>query len=176
MLKALKQLFSRDTTGSSGVCLAIWRVAYPLIIMSASHTIMQFCDRKFLAYNSTEDVAVALPSGILLFTHFSFFVVTVFFTSALVAQHFGNYDRQACVSAAWNGFYFALGAAVVILFVLPWIGIAIINNSGHPTELIFRERSYFIALIPSGAFMLNYRVGRRRRHHSIFRRILLINE
>ncbi|MCF6175783.1 MAG: MATE family efflux transporter [Victivallaceae bacterium] len=153
MIKSLEKLFSKDTAGAGGGYLVIWRVAYPLIIMSASHTIMQFCDRKFLAYNSTEDVAAALPGGILSFTLFSFFMVTVFFTSALVAQYFGNDDRKACVSAAWNGFYFALGAAVIILFLLPWIGVAIINNSGHPAELIARERSYFITLIPSGAFI-----------------------
>jgi len=135
-----------------GGYLEIGRVAYPLIVMGASHTVMQFCDRKFLAMNSTEDVAAALPAGILSFALFAFFMITTSFTSALVAQHHGNRDPAACVRAAWSGFHFALAAAVLIVLVLPWLGLAIIGAAGHPPELLARERSYFIALIPSGAF------------------------
>jgi MATE family multidrug resistance protein len=131
----------------------IWRIAYPLIIMSASHTVMQFCDRKFLAMNSTEDVSAALPAGILTFTLFAFFMVTVNFTSALVSQHYGNNDKKACVRSVWNGFYFALFSAFIIIFIVPWIGLAVIDNSMHEPEILRRERLYYIALIPGGAFV-----------------------
>ena len=131
----------------------IWRVAYPLVIMSASHTIMQFCDRKFLAMNSTIDVAAALPAGILSFTLFSFFMVTVNFTAALVSQYFGDRNREACVRAVWNGFYLALAASLLIVLVIPWLGLHIIDISGHGPEVISRERAYYISLIPSGAFV-----------------------
>lgn len=147
---------SADTpipSSHEGGYLEIWRVAYPLIIMCASHTVMQFCDRKFLGMNSTEDVAAALPGGILSFTLFSFFMVTVNFTSALVSQHFGNKDREACVRVAWNGFYFSLLAALLVVAVLPWLGLAIINFAGHPEAIMSREKTYFISLIPSGAFV-----------------------
>ncbi|OGV50190.1 MAG: hypothetical protein A2017_18680 [Lentisphaerae bacterium GWF2_44_16] len=131
----------------------IFLVAYPLIILSASHSVMQFCDRKFLALNSSEDVAAALPAGILSFTLFSFFMVTVNFTSALVSQYFGRRDRKACVRAAWNGFYLAIGAAVVILFVTPWIGLYAIELGAHGAEIVKREKEYFLTLLPGGAFV-----------------------
>ncbi len=139
--------------GLSGGYHEIWRIAYPLIIMSASNTIMQFVDRKFLASYSTAAVAAALPAGALSFVFFSFFMVTLNFTSAIVAQHFGNRDSHGCIRATWNGFYFALFAAVIVVLVMPWIGIRIIDMSGHGKEIILLERRYFIALIPSGAFI-----------------------
>jgi MATE family multidrug resistance protein len=131
----------------------IWRIAYPLVIMSASHTVMQFCDRMFLAMRSTQDVAAALPAGILMFTSFSFFTVTINFTSALVAQHFGRGDKDACIRAVWNGFYLALIIAVPLLTVIPFICLSIISASGHAPELIARERTFYTALIPSSVFV-----------------------
>jgi len=153
MLGKLKNFFSLDNLNQNGGYLEILRIAYPLIIMSASHTIMQFCDRKFLGLNSTADVAAALPAGVLSFTLFSFFMVNVNFTSALVAQHYGNKDQASCVRAAWNGFYFALASSVIILFVVPWIGMGIIVNSGHDPEIVSRELVYYKTLIPSGVFV-----------------------
>ncbi len=150
-LKFIKSII--PGAAKEGGYLEIWRIAYPLIIMSASNTIMQFCDRKFLALNSTEDVAAALPAGVLTFTLFSFFMVTVNFTSALVSQYFGKQDKAACVRSVWNGFYFGLFAAAIILFIIPWIGLTIINMGGHSGELLTRERSYYISMIPSGAFV-----------------------
>jgi MATE family multidrug resistance protein len=152
MLTRLRQRL-RPGGSTPGGYLEIGRIAYPLIVMSASHTIMQFTDRKFLAMNSTEDVAAALPAGILSFTLFSFFMVTTSFTSALVAQHHGNRDPVGCVRAAWSGFYFALAAAALILLALPWLGLGIITAGNHPAAILARERNYFIALIPSGAFV-----------------------
>jgi len=142
-----------DSHSEAGSFWEIWKIAYPLVIMSASHTVMQFCDRMFLAMRSTQDVAAALPAGILSFTLFSFFMVTVNFTSALVSQYFGSKNKEACVRAAWNGFYLALAVGVLIVGAIPWLGLYIINHSGHPADLIVLERKFYMALIPSGAFV-----------------------
>lgn len=131
----------------------IWKVAYPLIIMSASHTVMQFCDRKFLSMNSTEDVAAALPAGILCFTMFCFFMVTTNFTSAIVAQLYGAGRYNSCVRAAWTGFYFSLGASALIAFVMPLIGIAVIEYGNHTAAIMSREKDYFEILMPGGSFI-----------------------
>lgn len=50
----------------------IWKIAYPLVIMNASHSIMQFFDRMFLAKQSTANLAAAMPGGVLAFTMFVF--------------------------------------------------------------------------------------------------------
>ncbi len=139
--------------GRPGGYREIILIAYPLIIMSAGHTVMQFFDRKFLAENSTVDVAAAFPAGVLSFTMFCFFMVSANFTSALVAQAWGAKKFDDCVKASWNGFYFALVAAFIVTFALPPLGLMIIENSGHSAALIVREKEYFNILMPGGAFI-----------------------
>ena len=131
----------------------LWKVAYPLIITNATHTVMQFMDRKFLAMNATNDVAAALPGGILAFTMFTFFMVTTGFTAAIVAQNHGRNNHKMCARVPWSGFYFALFAGVISSFLLLYPGIAVINFSGHTGLLATAEMSYFRMILPSGAFI-----------------------
>src|SRR5574344_2458045 len=121
----------------------ICRIAYPLIIMSASNCVMQLVDRKFLAENSTLDVAAAMPSGILYFTLFSFCMGTCNFTSALVAQYHGANRPDGVLKAVWAGLTVALAAGLFITFCVPGPGEFILNHSGHAPELIERELDYF---------------------------------
>jgi len=153
ILNKLYSYVSRRHFEEPGGYFEIWRIAYPLMIMSASHLIMQFTDRFFLAMNSTEDVAAAFPAGILYFTMFSFFMVTTNFTSALVAQFFGAKNNNACVRAAWTGFYFAVGASIFIGYVSPQLGRFLLNHSGHAPALITLELDYYNSMIPCGAFI-----------------------
>ena len=147
------KFFKKTDFSEPGGYGQILKVAYPLIILSASHTVMQFVDRQFLAFNSTEDVAAALPGGILYFTMFCFFMVTINFTSALVAQFFGAKDMVSCVRVCWTGFYFALLAGCLIVLFVPPLGSFIIQNGGHSPGIVSKEVEYFQALGPSGAFM-----------------------
>ncbi len=103
-----------------GGYLELLRVAYPLIFMSASNVIMQFADRKFLSLSSTQEMAAALPSGVLFFTFFVFFSVTCGYTSTLVAQWYGKGVRKECVRSVWAGLWFAGAASVLCLTFLPW--------------------------------------------------------
>jgi MATE family, multidrug efflux pump len=139
--------------GRPGGYREIMLIAYPLIIVSASHTVMQFFDRKFLAANSTIDVAAAHPAGVLSFTLFCFFMVSANFTSALVAQAWGAKKFDDCVKASWNGFYFGLAAAFIVTFALPPLGELIIEYGNHAPELMAREKEYFKILMPGGAFI-----------------------
>lgn len=150
-LKHIKAALQRK--GRPGGYREILLIAYPLIIMSAGHTVMQFFDRKFLAENSTVDVAAALPAGILSFSMFCFFMVSANFTSALVAQAWGAKRPDDCVKACWNGFYFGLAAALLITFVLPYVGEYFIMYANHSPELTVREVEYFNILMPGGAFI-----------------------
>jgi len=130
----------------------LWNVAYPLILVNASHSIMQFTDRKFLSMGSTIDVAAAMPGGILCFTLFSFFLVTTTFTSAIVAQFHGKGDHAACARVPWAGFAFALFAGLLSSYALPPVGAWLIGVGGHSPELVERELAYFEALMPGAGF------------------------
>lgn len=70
MLRFFRLLLRPLEFGGRGGYFEISRLAWPLIIMGASNTIMQFVDRKFLSSLSTTAVAAALPAGILYFTLF----------------------------------------------------------------------------------------------------------
>lgn len=152
-LFGIRRAFRRHEFICRGGYWEICRIAYPLVIMSASNSIMQFVDRKFLAEHSTLDVAASMPAGILYFTQFSFFMVTCNFTSALVAQYHGANDRDGVLRAVWAGQCVALVAGLFITFVIPPLGDWIIRNNGHSAELIARELDYFHSLIPSGVFI-----------------------
>ncbi len=152
-LFGIRKSFSRRNFFGHGGYLEICRVAYPLVIMSASNSIMQFVDRKFLAENSTLDVAASMPAGILYFTLFAFFMSTCNYTSALVAQYHGANDRSSVLHAVWAGQTLAVAAGVIITFLIPPIGRFCILHSGHPAELISRELEYFSSLLPSGVFL-----------------------
>lgn len=152
-LFGIRSSFSRRSFVGHGGYLEICKIAYPLVIMSATNSIMQFVDRKFLAENSTLDVAASMPGGILYFTLFAFFLATCNYTSALVAQYHGANDRSNLLRAVWAGQTLAVFAGLVITFVIPPIGIFFIERSGHPTELLSREIEYFTSLLPSGVFI-----------------------
>ena len=50
-LFGIRKSFNRRNFIGSGGYLEICRIAYPLIIMSASNSVMQFVDRWFLAHH-----------------------------------------------------------------------------------------------------------------------------
>ncbi|MEG2076450.1 MAG: MATE family efflux transporter, partial [Victivallaceae bacterium] len=115
----LKRYFGHAAFHTPGGYREVWHIAYPLIMMSATQTLMMFVDRKMLASHSTNEMAAALPAGILYFTLFCFFSVTANFTSALVAQFYGNKERYSCVKSVWSGVYLAAGFSLLIIFVNP---------------------------------------------------------
>lgn len=138
---------------SPGGYAELWFIAYPLIITNATTTVMQFVDRKFLAMNSTNDVAAALPGGILAFTLFTFFMITTGFTAAIVAQNHGKNNIKACSRIPWSGFYFSLIAGLFCSLFLTYPGLLLIEFGHHAPDLMAGEKAYFKMLMPSGGFI-----------------------
>ena len=100
--KIIRSWFSKDEFNCSGGYKNIWKIAYPLILMNASATIMQVADRIFLSKHSTLEMSAAPVGGNLYFWLFSFFIVTANFTGAIISQLHGAGRKKACVSAAWS--------------------------------------------------------------------------
>ncbi len=128
----------------------IWGVAWPLIIMNASNTIMMLVNRWFLAQASTADVTAAVPAGQFFFTSMSFFLITTTFTATLVAQHHGKDDKTGCIKSAWSGLYFGLIVAATIGMILPYLGTWIIQTlgSGGDPDILARQVDYFVTMSP----------------------------
>ncbi len=143
---------SRELFFGEGGYSAIAKVALPLIIMNASHALMQFADRYFLAMNSPLDLAAAMPGGLLYFAIYSFFMIVTEFSAAVVAQLFGAKRHHELMKAVYAGIYFAALSGLFIYFIVPPVGHLIIRSGGHEGELLTRELIYFDSLLFSGIF------------------------
>ncbi|MBQ9788369.1 MAG: MATE family efflux transporter [Lentisphaeria bacterium] len=148
----LGKYINRDSFYRNGGYCEIWKIAYPLIIMGASYIILTLTDRMLLAWHSTLEMAASVPAGGLNFSLFSFYSVTIGFTSALVAQYFGAEDKLNCVHSAWGAIYLSWIFSAIILLVNIPLGRWIILNSGHDAALAELELKFFYSLQPSSCF------------------------
>ncbi|MDZ7331142.1 MAG: MATE family efflux transporter [candidate division KSB1 bacterium] len=127
----------------------VLKLAFPLILSTASSTIQQFIDRMFLTWHSPAAIAAAATAGIVSFTLQTVFIGTAAYVNTFVAQYFGakQYDRIA--SAVWQGIYFSLIAGLVILGLIP-LARPIFNLAGHAPEMKALEIEYFTILCFGG--------------------------
>ena len=127
----------------------VLRIAVPLVLSTASLTLMLFVNRMFLAWHGQSSVAAATPGGITYFTICSFFLGTAEYVNALVAQYHGAGDRPACSRSVWQGVWFSLASAPVILALIP-AGRELLAWSHHGPELEELEKDYFSLLMFAG--------------------------
>jgi len=128
-------------------------VAYPLVISTASGTVMQFVNRLFLAHYSPEAMAACVPGGILSFTFLSFFMGLASYTNAFVAQYFGSGNREKISESVWQGIWLAVFSWLFMLLSIP-LGLLIINSAGHDPAVSVLERQYFTVLTVPSLFSL----------------------
>lgn len=127
----------------------VLQVAAPLIISMGSLTLMQFCDRIFLAWHSPTSIEAALPGGILAFTLMCVFVELAGFANSFVSQYHGAGDKKGCSRATAQAVFMAILAWPLILALIP-VGRWIIRISGHPTDVTEAEIQYLTILMLGG--------------------------
>lgn len=140
--------FSLDGEGGAREVL---KVAYPLILSTASNTIMQFINRVFLAHYSPDALAACVPGGILSFSFLCFFMGTATYTNAFVSQYNGRGKRASVSVAVWQGVWFSLASGFILLALIP-AGHYIIAHSGHAPSVIALEKPYFTVLTTFAVF------------------------
>jgi len=141
------------SAGREGSVGELLTVAYPLIITSASSTVMQFVNRLFLARYSPDAMAACVPGGILSFAFLCFFLGLVNYSNAFVAQYFGRGEKRNISVSVWQGIWLSAAAWLVLLAALP-AGIFIISHSGHDPAVMVLEKQYFTALTVPSVFPL----------------------
>jgi len=127
-------------------------IAYPLIMSTASMTIMHFVDRVFLARYAKEAIAASVPAGITSFTIICLFMGISGYTNAIVAQHYGAGEYKKCSLATWQGIIFSLISYIPILLFIP-LGPTIFALAGHSPEIRALEVSYYTILMWGGLFV-----------------------
>lgn len=137
---------------SPGSYREILSIAYPLILSTASMTIMHFVDRMFLSWYSHKALAAATPAGITSFTIVCFFMGVSQYTTTIVAQYFGADESATCGIATWQGVFFSLASYAVILMFIP-LGPMIFRWGGHSAEIVDLEVRYFSILMLGGGLI-----------------------
>ncbi len=143
----------------------VLRMAYPLIISTASFSVMQFVDRVFLAQYSAISIQAALPAGLLAFTLCSGFMAVAGYANTFVAQYHGSGNPRGCSRSTAQGLWLALFAWPIILALIPF-GRWLLHLAGHPAEVLAEELDYYTILmaggvsIPLGAAISSFFTGR----------------
>lgn len=138
---------------SEGGIREILTIAFPLIISSASHTVLTFTDRMFLSWYSPSCMAASGPASILSYSIICFFMGTGVYVSALIAQFFGAKKSSQIAKTLWQGIYFGLISSVLIVLLIP-VGHMLIDYSGHGSQVTILEKSYFTILMYGGGFVV----------------------
>lgn len=120
-------------------------LSVPLIITTASWSIQQFVDRMFLSWYSAEAIAAVVPAGMLNFTIMSIFMGTCSYTTTFVAQYHGAGNNHRAGRAVWQGIYFSIAGAFVLLLFVPFSG-PIFQLVGHDASIMEYESEYFSIL------------------------------
>lgn len=118
------------------------QVALPLVISMGSHTLMQFCDRIFLAWHSPVALQAALPAGILAFTLICGFMELANYGGTFVAQFHGAGRTRDSARAAGQAVWLAFLGWPVILALMP-LGAWLLRLGGHAPEVLAHELDYF---------------------------------
>jgi len=151
-VKALRRRLRDLVHGKAGL-REIWLIAYPLIVSTASGTVMLFADRMFLSHHSKEALAAATPAGLTHFMCLSFFFGVTGYVNSMVAQHHGAGKQEACGPVAWQGLYVSAAGAACLLAAAPCVA-SLFSWAGHAGDVVRLERTYFAVLIQGSVFFL----------------------
>jgi len=128
-----------------GLREVLW-LSFPLVISTASTTLLQFTDRMFLVQYSQDALAAALPAGALQWTIMSFAFGIAMYVNTFVAQYAGAERPQRIGVAVWQGILLGMAATPLLLatvFVAPWF----FAQAGHTPQVQALEAEYFQILM-----------------------------
>ena len=117
-------------------------LAIPLVVSTASWTVMNFIDRMFLLWHSTEEMAAAMPAGMLHFALVCLPLGVASYVNTFVAQYHGAGHPRRIGPAVWQGV--RVGVLCVPLYLTliplaPWL----FRLVGHEAKMAHLEAIYF---------------------------------
>ncbi len=133
----------------------VLQIAIPLVVSTMSYSVMQFCDRLFLAWHDTKDLAAVVPAGVLCWTILSLPMGTAMYATTFVAQYQGARQYRRIGAVVWQAVWIGVGC-VPIFLMIGSLGDWIFTSVKHSRELIWRESVYFwILSFGSAASVIN---------------------
>lgn len=130
----------------------MWKIAAPIVVSTASMTLMEFADRIFLARHDALELRAALPAGMLSLTMALFFSTLAGYSGTFVAQYFGAGRKRECARATAQGLWAGLLTWPLMAALIP-LGWACFRWAGHEAALAAKENVYFTILMAGGGMM-----------------------
>ena len=118
------------------------RLAIPLIVSTASWSVMNFVDRMFLSWYSTDAMAAAMPAGMIHFALVCFPLGVASYVNTFVAQYNGAGHPKRIGAVVWQGARVGLICVPLFLCIIPlapWM----FHLAGHKPQLAALEILYF---------------------------------
>ncbi|MCH8045071.1 MAG: MATE family efflux transporter [Planctomycetes bacterium] len=94
-------------------------IAMPLVISTASWTVMNFIDRMFLLWHDKNEMAAALPAGMLLFALICFPLGVASYVNTFVAQYVGAGRPKQVGRAVWQAVFIGLVSVPLLIALAP---------------------------------------------------------
>jgi MATE family multidrug resistance protein len=120
-------------------------LALPLVISTASWTVMHFVDRMFLLWHSTSAMVAAMPAGVLHFMLLCLPLGVAIYVTTFVAQYHGAGRPERIGLVVWQGLrigLYSVPAFLALIPLAPWV----FRVAGHAPEVARLEVLYFQTL------------------------------
>lgn len=128
-------------------------IAVPMVVSQASDTIMLFVDRLFLSRLGEAYLAASMSGGLSQLMVSSFFIGTIGYVTAVVAQYYGSGKREKCAEATIQAVFLSLLSYPVILASAPLLKV-LLGALGQSTLQIDLAYTYFSTLIYGVLFLI----------------------
>lgn len=124
-------------------------IAIPMVISAGSQSLMHIIDRIYLTWHHVDEVAAALPAGIIFWAVLSIFHGMGSYVNTFVAQYEGAVRPDRVAATMWQGFYFALISGGLLMLLAPFSGM-FFAMVGHDVEIQRHESTYLSILLLGG--------------------------
>jgi MATE family multidrug resistance protein len=124
-----------------------------MVVSNASHTVMLFVDRLFLSRLGELHLAASMSGGLTMFMTGSFFVGTVGYVNAMVAQYFGAKRTERCAEATFQALVLAVASYPIMLALSPLLRYVFVV-AGHGPEQIRMAYLYLRTLMLGSVFFV----------------------
>jgi MATE family multidrug resistance protein len=139
--------------GRRGGGREVLRVAMPLVVSSLSWTVMTFCDRMMIAWQSPTAMAAAFAASAPWFAMLCLPLGICSYANTFVAQYDGARQQERIGPVVWQAVWIAIGFIPFVLVAVP-LSPHFFALAGHEVKFYTFEVQYFQILCAGAPAML----------------------
>lgn len=124
----------------------VLKLAFPMVLSTLSWTVMQFLDRMFLFWHLPQEMAAAMPAGMVSFSVLCFPLGLVSYVSTFVAQYIGAQQPDRIGRSVWQAVWLGLICTPLFLLLIP-MSSHLFHWARHGEAIARMEADYFRVLL-----------------------------